>query len=275
MTRSDPNGGPDLPPGLSAQQVQAFRSLYEAALAGQQHAQVPTQPPPRKRSLLGRLILHAFNLLIAAGAFTAYQHFHLQGQSTPALVSLVIAGVFAFAPVRALLGELLSLEGKALHVVHGIGGLGVAALALGGVVSGAPVLNHAALAPFQLMGAAQAIMHQEHPRNARQAEALRRFATSLPEVAQFTSTRNLTSPDNIERAVRVMSDLISKAQALGQTELESDPGFQSALHRVGLTLGLDAVDQGIDRLAGQPGTSMQVEELRKQLAKARQAVAKK
>jgi hypothetical protein len=183
------------------------------------------------------LVLHVFNLLIAAGAFAAYEHFHLLKQTTPALISLVIAAVFALAPVRAILGELWSLESKALHIVHGVGGLGLIGLALGGYVSGGPVLNHAAMAPFEIMGAAQAIMHQQHPRNARQAEALRRFATSLPEVEQFTSARNLTSPDNVARAVRVLRDLISKAQALGATELDADPGFQSALRQVTTHVG--------------------------------------
>lgn len=270
MTRSDP-----IVSSEEAASRATLSSTY-AALA-ERGAQAAVQPARRSRSILARLVLHAFNLLIAAGAFATYQHFHLQGQSTPALVSLLVAGIFAFAPVRTLLRELLALESKALHFVHGIGGLGLAGLALGGYISGGPVLSHAALAPFQIMGAAQAIMHQQHPRNARQAEALRRFATSLPEVEQFTSARNFTSPDNVARAVRVLSDLISKAQALGETELEADPGFQSALRRatthVGLTLGLDAVDQGIDRLATQSGASPQVAELRKRLAAARKAIA--
>ena len=97
-------------------------------------------------------------------------------------------------------------------------------------------------------------------------------------VEQLTSARDLTSPDNAARAARVLGDLISKARALGATELDADPGFQSALRevttRVGLTLGLDAVDQGIDRLAGQPGTSRQVAELRKELSWARQEIAR-
>jgi hypothetical protein len=120
-------------------------------------------------------------------------------------------------------------------------------------------------------------MHQNHPRNAKQAEALRRFATSLPEVAEFTSSRDLTSPQNIARAVHVLNDLISKAQALGETELEADPNFQSAWARAttrsGLTLGLDVVDQGINRLAANPAAAASVPELRQRLAKAR-ALAK-
>jgi hypothetical protein len=154
-----------------------------------------------------------------------------------------------------------------------MGALALGGLVLGGYVSGGAMLPHAALAPFQITGAAQAIMHQQHPRNARQAEALRRFATSLPEVEQFTRSGSLTSPENLVQAGRVLSDLLAKAQALGETELEADPGFQSALARTGLTLGLDSIHEGIDRLAAQPGTSSQVADLRRRLDKARQTLA--
>jgi hypothetical protein len=266
------------PIGSAEEPVARGLELSAAAAAAERAALASAGGSRRARSVLGRLVLHCFNLVIAAGAFAAYQHFHLEKQSGPALVSLLVAVGFALAPVRALLGELWALESKALHIFHGVGGLALAGLALGGHVTGAPVLSRAALAPFEIMGAAQAIMHQQHPRNARQAEALRRFATSLPEVEQLTSARDLTSPDNAARAARVLGDLISKARALGATELDADPGFQSALRevttRVGLTLGLDAVDQGIDRLAGQPGTSRQVAELRKELSWARQEIAR-
>ena len=134
-------------------------------------------------------------------------------------------------------------------------------------------MNHAAMAPFAIMGAAQALMHQNHPRNAKQAEALRRFATSLPEVAEFTQTGNLSSPENITRAVRVLNDLITKAEALGETELEADPNFQSAWRqattRTGLSLGLDVADQAINRLAQNPAAAAAVPDLRRRLAEAR------
>jgi len=42
--------------------------------------------------------------------------------------------------------------------------------------------------------------------------ALKRFATSLPEVAQFAGG-NLSSPENARRAVAVLSDIVAKAQA--------------------------------------------------------------
>jgi len=203
----------------------------------------------------------------------AYQHFKLNGQSTLALVSLVAAGVFALAPLRALIGECFALEGKLLHVLHGVGGLAFIGLAAGGVISGQPLLNRAALAPFAIMGAAQAMMNQNHPRNAKQAEALRRFATSLPEVAEFTSSGILTSPENVARAVHVLNDLISKAEALGETEPEADPNFQSAwaraTTRTGLTLGLDTIDQAINRLASNPTAAAAVPDLRRRLAHAR------
>ena len=236
----------------------------------------PVQVPAPRRPFR-RVLLHCLLLLLAAAAFVAYQHFKLNGQSTPALVSLVAAGVLAFAPARALIGELFAIEGKVLHALHGIGGLAFVGLAAGGVISGQPLLNRAAMAPFALMGAAQAVMHQNHPRNAKQAEALRRFATSLPEVAEFTSSANLTSSENVTRAVRVLNDLISKAEALGETELEADPAFQSAwaqaTTRTGLTLGLDTVDQAINRLAANPAAAPAVPELRRRLAKARSLAA--
>jgi hypothetical protein len=234
----------------------------------------PQTPVPGR--LLRRIVLHCLLLVLAGVAFVAYQHFKLSGQSTPSLVCLVAAGLLALAPVRALAGEIFSISGHALHALHGIGGLLFAGLAAGGVFSGSSLMNHAAMAPFALMGAAQAIMHQNHPRNVRQAEALRRFATSLPEVAEFTQSRDLTSPDNIARAVHVLNDLITKAQALGGTELEADPNFQSAWAQAtthtGLTLGLDVVDQGINRLARNPAAAAAVPALRRRLAEARALV---
>lgn len=227
-------------------------------------------------SIIGRIFLHAGFLLIAAIAFGAYEHFKLHGESTPSLVSLAAAAGFGFAPVRALVRELLVIEGKALHLVHGVGGLALGGLALGGVVSGGPLLAHGALAPFEIMGAAQAVMHQDHPRNPEQAAALRRFVTSLPEVEQFTKSGDLSSPENVRRAIAVLTDLVSKAQALGATELKSDPGFQSALQRVttrfGLSLGLDAVDRAIAKLSANPAAASALPELRKRLAAARKTV---
>jgi hypothetical protein len=236
-------------------------------------AEMAAMQRPAPRRMLRRILLHGLLLLLAAVAFVGYQHFKLNGQSTQALVSLVGAGVLALAPIRALVGEIFSIEGRVLHAVHGIGGLAFVGLAAGGVISGQQLLNRAAMAPFAIMGAAQALMHQSHPRNAKQAEAMRRFATSLPEVAEFTRSGDLTSPQNVARAVHALNDLISKAEALGETELEADPNFQTALaratSRTGLTLGLDVADQGINRLAANPAAAAAVPALRERLTKAR------
>ena len=235
--------------------------------------QAPTASAARSRGFVARFLLHCLSLLVAAGAFVAYQHFKLHDQHTAATVALVAAGLFAFSPVRALVGEFFAIEGKALHFAHGLGGLALVGLGATGVISGTSLLNHAAMAPFAIMGAAQALMHADHPRNAQQAAAIRSFATSLPEVAQFTQSKDLTSPANAARAVSVLSDLIGKAEALGETELKSDPKFQSALAqattRTGLTLGLDSIDKAVDRLAQNPQTAAAVPELKRRLAQAR------
>jgi hypothetical protein len=226
-------------------------------------------------AVAGKLLLHLAFLAIAVVAYGAHEHFKLNGESTPALASLLAAAGFGLAPVRALVHAIFALEGRLLHLVHGAGGLALLGLTAGGVVSGGPLLTHAAMAPFAIMGAAQAVMHQNHPRNREQAEALRRFATSLPEVRELAASRDLTSPANVRRAVEVLTDLLGKAQALGETELRSDPGFQSALRRAtarfGLALGLDAADQAIGKLAATPSGAAAVPDLRRRLASARRA----
>jgi hypothetical protein len=228
-------------------------------------------------STLFKLLLHGLYLVIAVGCFAAYLHFKAGGNTKASLISLAAAALFGFAPVRDVIRIFFAVEGKALHLVHGLGGLALLALPLAGVVHGRSVLTHTAMAPFAIMGAAQAIMHQDHPRNAKQAAALQSFATSLPEVAEFTSSKDLTSPENAQRAIAVLTDLIGKAQALGETELESDPGFQSAMQQVsarfGANLGLDAVDLALNDMAANPSTAAAVPELRKQLAAARRAFA--
>ena len=214
--------------------------------------------------------------MIAVAAFGAYEHFKLEGQTPQSLASLLAAAGFGLVPVRAVAHALFAIEGKALHLVHGVGGLVLLGLAGGGVLSGGPLLQHAALAPFAMMGAAQAVMHQHGPRTPQQAEALHRFATSLPEVQQFARTGALSSPDGVRRAVAVLTDLVAKAQALGETELRSDPGFQSALTRAstrfGLSLGLDAIEQAIGKLSASPTAASAIPELRKRLAAARRTV---
>ena len=227
-------------------------------------------------ALLRRVVFHVVLLLMAVALFAAYEHYKLHGESQLSLGCLGGAALLALAPVRALLGEFWSLERHVLHWVHGLGGLALVGAAASGVVSGQPVLSHAALAPFAIMGAAQALRHQDHPRNAQQAAALQTFARSLPEIEQFTRSGDFSSPQNLARAIAVVSDLIGKAQALGETELQADPGFQGALRQVtartGATLGLDSVQAVLDRLAKNPAAAGRVAELRQRLAQARRVI---
>ena len=235
---------------------------------------------PRQRPARGlsgpRLVWHAILLLIALSCFAAYGHFKLEGRSTAAVASLVAAAIFGFAPLRDVLRLVFRIEGTALHVLHGLGSLGLIALPVTGVVSGVPVFSQSWRAPFAVMGAAQAMMHQANPRSAKQAAALQMFATSLPEVAQFADSKQPLSPDNAKRALSVLADIIGKAEALGETELDADPGFQSALRqvsaRLGANLGLDVVDLALRNLAGNPAAASAIPQLQRQLALARQTV---
>ncbi|HZP48331.1 MAG TPA: hypothetical protein VFB07_07355 [Vicinamibacterales bacterium] len=254
------------------------RAELEAVLSAVQQRGGAPPPAPRRSAarVVTRIILHAASLLLGVAAFVAHEHFAVEGDSTSSLVCLVAAAIFVLLPLRAALGALFGLEGRVLHALHGVGSLALVGLTLTGAVSGAPLLPHAALAPFAIMGAAQAVMHQGQPRNAEQAAAMRRFAASLPEVEQIAGGGNLASPASARRAAAVLGDLIAKAQDLGQTELRSDPGFQSALQaatgRVGLSLGLDAIDRALDTLAGQPAAAAAVPELRRKLAAARKTI---
>jgi hypothetical protein len=161
--------------------------------------------------------------------------------------------------------------------VHGVMGLGLVGLTLGGGVSGGPLLSHAALGPFEMMGAAQALMHSTHPRNAAQASALQQFATSLPQVEAF-SHGDVLSPANARREVAVLTDLLTKAQRLGQTELQADPNFQGALRaattRATLSLGLDAIQRAIGSLAGNAAVAGQLPDLQQRVAAARHTIAR-
>ncbi len=78
----------------------------------------------------------------------------------------------------------------------------------------------------------------------------------------------------MRRAVAVPSDLVAKAQALGETELRSGPGFQGALGqamtRFGLSFGLDTVDRAIGKLPANPAAASPLPELRKRLTAARE-----
>lgn len=239
-----------------------------------QEAAAVTAPRRSVASIAGRFLLHGLSLLVGLGALVAHEHFSLQGDSALSLATLVAAGGFALSPLRAILHEVFAVEGKVLHLAHGIGGLSLVGLTLGGAMSGGPLVPRAALAPFEIMGAAQAVMHQTHPRNPAQAAALQQFATSLPEVETF-ARGDLTSPANAQRAVLALDDILTKAQRLGRTELQADPGFQSALRsvtaRYTLSLGLDATQKAIDSLAGNPAAASAVPGLQRKVAAVRRA----
>ena len=239
----------------------------------------PHAAPSRRssKSVVARLLGHAILLLVALGCFALYEHFRVAGKPDLSLGLLVVAAVCAFAPVRDLIGLVFGIGGGALRLVHALGSLLLLAAPLSGIVSGTPLLTHAAMAPFAIMGAAQAVMHQNQPRNAKQAAAMRSFAASLPEVAQLAGDKSLSSPANARRAVAVLSDIIAKAQILGETELQSDPRFQGAISQVssrfGAKLGLDAVDLVLGRLAANPATAGAVPQLQKRVAAARRTIA--
>lgn len=246
-------------------------------IAAPEFARTVERPRPSlaaaARRLLALILVHGGCLAAAAVAFAAHEHFKLRGASTESLASLLATAAFGLWPVRALARELLAIEGKLLHLVHGVGGLALLGLTLGGVVSGRGALDRAALAPFAMMAAAQAVMHQGQPRSPEQAAAYRRFVTSLPEAQQLARSSDLQSPANARRAVAVLLDLVEKAQALGETELRSDRGFQSAwrrtLTRFGLSLGLDSVDGALQSLAANPAAASALPELRHRVAAAR------
>jgi hypothetical protein len=233
-------------------------------------------PPHPVAAIAGKVLVNVVFLLLAIAAIGAYEHFKLHGQSTPSLVSLLAAGGFGLMPVRAILDELLAIESRVMHLLHGLGGLAVVGLVAGGSISGGSVLTHGALAPFAIMGAAQALMHAERPRTPEQAQALREFVASLPQVEQFASASSLSSPANVQHAMAVLGGLVAKAQLLGETELRSDPGFRAALSqattRFGLSLGLDAIDHALGRLATNPAAAAALPGLRRQLAAARATV---
>ena len=242
-------------------------------------AELPQQDTRPSRGILWHLIVNVSALVLAGVAFVVYQHYKLAGESTAALVSLAAAALLAFIPIRHVIGAVFALEGKVMHGLHGLGGLALMGFAAGGVISGAPLLNHAAQAPFAIMGAAQALMHSDHPRNAQQADAIRRFVTSLPQVEAVAQAAHSHSPQDAAKAVNALTDLITKAEAVGETELDADPAFQSAWTRAstrtGLSLGLDSIEHAINQLAKNPAAATQVAELRRKLAQARAVAAGK
>lgn len=258
---------------MNSLNVDELRAATQAA----RDRQMKEPRSSRRPSVAGHM-LHW--VLAAAGAtalFVAYQHLKINGAPTPAYVCLAGAALLALSPLKALGHAMFTVERGAMHLVHVVAGLALMALPVSGLVSGTPVLTRAALAPFAMMGAAQALMHSDKPRNAAQNQAMRNFVTRLPEVAQFTSNRDFTSSANVERAVTVLGDLLSKAQALGETELQADPQFQSALKQVGmrtgLSLGLDAIGHSIDVMARSPQAAAAAPALQARLAQVRRSIA--
>ena len=257
---------------MSGSNIEERRTISQA-VRGQASGQ---QTPAAGASLVGHLLHWVVGLASATALFVAYQHLRLNGATVPAYGCLGGAALLALSPLKALLHAMFSVERGVMHLLHVIVGASLVALPVSGLVSGTPLLTHAALAPFAMMGAAQALMHSNRPRDAAQARAIRSFVTSLPEVEQFTASRDFSSPANVTRAVAVLGDLISKAQTLGETELQSDPGFQSALKQVGmrtgLSLSLDAIDHSIEVMARSPATAAAASQLRARLAQARRAM---
>ena len=232
---------------------------------------------PTVRSVATRVLLHLGLLLVALLCLGAYQHFKLAGQSTASMASLGGAALFGFSPLRDVTRLVFGIEGRILHVVHGVGGLALGALPLTGVVSGTPILTRAATAPFAIMGAAQALMHSNNPRNAQQAAAMHQFIASMPELEAVGNPRSFSTAQGAQRAVAALTDIIGKAQSLGETELAADPKFQSAWRqastRFGASMGLDAVDAALGKLAANPATASAVPGLRARLAVARRTLA--
>ncbi len=98
----------------------AARLEQLSALAG--------RTPIRGKRIGLKLLVHAGALLVALACFAAYGHFKLEGQSTAAMVSLACAAVFGFVPLRDLLRIVFRVEGKALHLAHGLGSLALIGL---------------------------------------------------------------------------------------------------------------------------------------------------
>jgi len=223
------------------------------------------------------LLLNAFALVGAGVLCLIYDHETASGPTSHGYLWLAGAALLAMMPLRSVLRLLWSLESHFVHIVHGLGGLALFGLLAHGGLSSQPLLTHAALAPFAMMGAAQAVMHQQQPRDARQAEALRRFASSLPELGQL-GRGNLSSPASVQHAATLLGDLIGKAQALGYTELDADPGFQSALRhtttRLGLTLVLDRVQSLVTELGKNPASAQAAAGLQRRLDAARKITAR-
>jgi hypothetical protein len=210
---------------------------------------------------IGKFLVRGLFVVLALGLYLTYRHYNLAGRQAPALASLGGAAVFVWAAIRGLLGRLRQLA----FVL-------VPAAALLGYWQGAPLVDQFAQSPFAIMGAMQAVTHQNHPRSAEQAAALRQFANSLTEVGSFAGG-DLRSPANAARALQVIGNIVTKAEYLGATELRSDPGFQNALRntalRTGIGWGLDTADAALRSFGGNASIARQVTELQQRLREVR------
>ncbi len=103
----------------------------------------PATPRAPLPPVLLRVLLHAGFLVIAIACLALFEHFQVAGNSTASIACLVAAAAFGFTPVRDVLRVVFRVEGKALHLVRALGGLGLLALPLTGVVAGGPVLTRA------------------------------------------------------------------------------------------------------------------------------------
>ena len=254
----------------------------------------PEEPRLKARALRFclQLLLHVLAVCAAAGAFVAYEHFRLQeGSGSLAHGFLAAAALLGLAPLRALLHSVNVVRGKALHLAHGLGGLAVFGLAGAGVISGTPLADRAAMAPFALMAAPQAFLHPHRASGPEETAAARQFVQSLPEVGAFAAPGALATPDGIARATRILTSLVAKAEVLGRAEMKDDPEFKKAAAQLGdagfmeqvrqtawrggLSLGLDSLRRAMTqveraaRAQGATSSAQHLAELQRQLAKDR------
>ncbi len=211
---------------------------------------------------LTRLLLRLLALGISVGFYLANRHYRLTGQSEPAMWALGGAVVFGYAALHGVFGRLRSFGLAAAAVLGALG-----------YWKGGPTVGQGAQSAFAVMAAMQTLTHQDHPRSAQQATALRDFAQSLPAVAQFAGG-DLTSPENAARAMRVIGNILAKAERLGATEMAADPKYRSAVHeltvRAGLSIGLDSIDEALQRYLGNPTIGPQAAALQARVRKLRQ-----
>jgi hypothetical protein len=231
--------------------------------------------PGCSRSLWLSALIHAASFVAGLCCLAAWRVLRLDGYSTASMGALVAAGLLLFSSLHLVLDAVFAIGRRLRHAAHIVASLGFAGLAVGGHLNHLPVLNEAALAPFAMFGAVQALTHSGQPRNQEQAAALQHFLSGMREIEGLDfSGRSL---EGTQHTAAVLKDLIARARLLGTTELRSDPGIQSALRQVaarsGLSLGMDNLEGAIDKLASQPGGERAAHELHRELTAARRKIA--